>query len=83
MKKIFINVQVPAISKNFDFKIPYNMKVKDAILLIYQLIGEEFSGIKKDAVKAKLILIENKIELKHDNNLSDYILKDEDKFLLL
>jgi len=83
MKKAFISVNVPAISKTYDFRVPLNMKVKEAIGLIYQIIGAEFVGIEKDYELANLFMIDSNIILSKDLKLLDYSIQDEDKFVLI
>jgi len=83
MKKIFISVNVPAVSKIYDFKISPKMKIKDAILLMYQIIGEDFQGILKDINNADMFMLSCNIILKKDLRLLDYEIRDEEKFVLL
>jgi len=83
MKKIFICVGIPAVSKKYDFKIPAKMRIKDAIILMYQIIGEEFQGILKDIESAGLFMPACKIVLSGEARFLDYQIKDEDYFILI
>jgi len=83
MKKVFINVDVPAVSKTYDFRVPINMKVKEAIVLIYQIISEEFIGIVKDSEKANLLMKDCNVILGKEAKFLDYSIKDEDRFILI
>ena len=83
MKKVFISVNVPAVSKDYDFRVPLNMKVNEAITLIYQIICEEFAGIAKDSDAANLFMTGCNIILDKGAKFSDYFINDEDKFILI
>jgi uncharacterized ubiquitin-like protein YukD len=83
MKKVFISVVVPAIFRIYDFRIPLNMKIREGIALIYQIIGEEYVGVAKDFEAANLFMTDCNIILNKDTKFLDYFIKDEDKFILI
>jgi|GEM_PF-3255930 len=83
MKKVFISVNVPAVSKTYDFRVPVNMKIQESIVLIYQIIGEEFAGIVKDHETANIFMTDYNVILNKNAKFSDYSIKDEDKFVLI
>ena len=81
MKKVLIEVYVPALEKHFDALVPSEMKVGEACLLISNMI-EEISD--KNFRNDNAILCDKQgYVLENNKYVSDYNIKNADKLILI
>ena len=79
-----ISVIFPGIGKQFDFSIPSDMCVKNAVELIVKIMSEEFPGINNSHMTKHLLAKRSTGEILNESlNLSQSGILNGEKFILV
>ena len=84
VQMINISVFSPGIGKKFDFSIPANMCIKNAVELIVKIISEEFSGVNNSSMAKHSLIKQSTGEILNESfNLLQSGIFSGDKFILV
>jgi len=83
MKKLSINVIVPAVGDEMEFQIPEVMRVDTALRLISRIIVDTYPGINVAPAQLTLVRLSDLHALRHDCSFAQMDILDGTRMLLM
>ncbi len=83
MEKVFVILEVPAISQQFEIQLPLSLRISDATRMLSQMASEQSGGLYISSNHEFLCLQEKNQLLKETATVSDYMIRNGSHLLLI
>lgn len=82
MEKISISVRIPALSNTYEFMVPSNMSIRNALYLMIKILSSEY-GISEKRTDVMLFDTNDNSALRMECSFTQLGISDGDKLLLM
>lgn len=81
--KILVNIYIPAISQNYDVRIPDSLRIKNVVSMIADTVEELSRNLYVSSGDEQLCSVEKNILLRHNATLAQYGIQNGDHLVLM